>query len=72
MGKVRTRGWLAGLVAAAMTVSACAPMPAPQTGPASDPYGARSAPAPALPAPSAPHASTPDGAVRSFVQVMRR
>ncbi|TJZ91127.1 peptidase M48 [Paracoccus gahaiensis] len=57
-----------------MAVTACAPVPGPAPGPgrSPDPYGARSAPAPALPAPSAPHAATPDGAARSFVQVMRR
>jgi len=65
------RGWLAGLVAATVTLAGCAPMPAPvPTGPRPDPYSAPAAPV--LPAPSAPHSGTPDGAARSFVQVMRR
>jgi Zn-dependent protease with chaperone function len=67
MGKVIGRGWFMGLVGAALALSACAPVPvgAPQPLPPV-------VQAPVLPAPSAPHEPTPDGAARSFVQVMRR
>ncbi len=67
MGQMMARSWLAGLIAA-VAVAGCAPLPAPGTAPMPAPVPQ----VPVLPAPSAPHAATPDGAARSFVQVMRR
>ncbi|MBU2958169.1 M48 family metalloprotease [Paracoccus sp. 1_MG-2023] len=73
MGKAWARGWLrAGLVTAALTVAGCAQGPAGPT----ITQAPQAAPAPTapkgLPSPSAPHDGSPQGAARSFVQVMSR
>ncbi|MFC0200932.1 M48 family metalloprotease [Paracoccus rhizosphaerae] len=69
MGKQIWRQWRAAIVATALALSACAPMPVAGPQPLPQPIPV---PVPTLPSPSAPHAATPDGAARSFVQVMRR
>lgn len=61
--------WLAGIMAAMLTLAGCAPMPVQPLPPAPPPGQVQPRP---LPAPSAPYASTPDAAARTFVQVMRR
>lgn len=67
MGKMTVRGGLAGMIMAA-GLAACAPVLAPPP-PMAPPIPV---PAAVQPQPSAPHAATPEGAARSFVQVMRR
>jgi len=56
-------------MAVVLALAGCAPMPVAPPMPQGAPVPL---PAPGLPAPSAPHSGTPDGAARTFVQVMRR
>ncbi|WP_410219106.1 M48 family metalloprotease [Paracoccus sp. (in: a-proteobacteria)] len=67
---VKASRLMAGIAAAALTLAGCAPAPM-ATGPYQAPSPAAQAPLP-LPAPAAPHDLSPDGAARTFVQVMRR
>lgn len=72
MGNASTRAWLrAGLLAAALAVAGCATGPVTPAITQQQQQTAARGPA-ALPAPSAPHDGTPQGAARSFVQVMGR